>query len=164
MSKPTHIDECCRQCHIALPPPPQHHHKQGQVWRHQGEKDGWAASTEQGVPILMTVAKVRLIFLISFPIPLTFATDLPGDTVTIASTLIRTQRPHEHLKCPPPSMPPQPPPRAHPVSTMLTRHCKPHRPSSSAMLTCCCQPLQPSLSATSTHQPSGTSNTRQNLC
>lgn len=61
-------------------------------------EDGWAAGTEQGVPILMTTAKVRIIFLISSPIPLTFATDLPGDTVIIASTLIRTQRPHEHLK------------------------------------------------------------------
>ena len=50
------------------------------------------AGIEQGViPMLVTTAKVCIVVLITFPIPLTFATDLPGDTMTVASMLIRIQ-------------------------------------------------------------------------
>jgi len=40
--------------------------------------------------ILMTRAKVRAVFIISFLLPLTFATDLPEDNCTVSDMLFRT--------------------------------------------------------------------------
>jgi len=46
---------------------------------------------------MITRAKVRVVLLIPFRSPLTFATDLPGDDCTQSDSLIRTSRAPHHL-------------------------------------------------------------------